>query len=124
MSKPYRIVKIISEYKVVVNAGSNDSICEGQALEVYTPGKEIIDPETNESLGVLDYVKAKLYVRDVFPKMCICANQETEVVNPLKAFSFQFEKVLPLNVDAKDISGGFEGMSKKIHVGDFVRIPS
>ena len=122
MSKTFKVVKIISEYKVVVNAGSQDLIQEGAELEIFAPGKDIIDPDTGENLGALDYVKAKLYVIDVFPKMCICENYEGERIRTIgNVLSSTFKEKIPLNVEAKDISGGFEGVSKKIRVGDLVR---
>lgn len=120
MNKVYRVIKIISEYKIVVNAGSTDLIHEGQLFEIFAPGKEVIDPETGENLGSLDYVKAKLYAQDVFPRMCVCVNQESESVS-LFVTNLQSERVLPLRVDSKEISGGFEGIEKKIRIGDLVR---
>lgn len=126
MSSPYKIVKIINEYRVVVNAGSNESIHDGDILEVYVPGTEVTDPDTGESLGTLDYVKAKLRVIDVFPRMCVCENRDYQPVFSLAdAFSALSSKdSLPLNVDSRDISGGYEGINKKIKVGDLVRVVS
>ena len=123
MVKAFKIVKIINEYRVVVNAGSNDLIRDNQTLEVYVPGREIIDPDSGDSLGTLDYVKAKLRVVDVFPKMCVCENRNTEPVISLMTTlsSLQRQEALPLAVDSKEISGGYEGIDKKIHVGDLVR---
>ena len=122
MSSNYKIVKIIDEFKVVVNAGSNNFIKENDALEIYQPGQEVTDPETGESLGTLDFVKAKLRVIDVFPKMCVCENRETERSSFLSiAQCLTYEENLPLNVQTTDISGGYEGIDKKIKVGDLVR---
>lgn len=123
MNSPYKIVKIINEYRVVVNAGSNDSVHDGDILEVYVPGSEVKDPDTGEDLGTLDYVKAKLRVVDTFPRMCVCENRACQSVfswaDALSSLSGQ--ESLPLNVDSKDISGGYEGINKKIKVGDLVR---
>ncbi len=123
MTSNFRIVKIISEYKVVVNAGSNCSICEGDILEVYQPGQEVTDPETGESLGTLDFVKAKLRVVDVFPKMCVCENRDTAQKSIFVTLqqNLTYEEKLPLKVETTDISGGYEGIDKKIKVGDLVR---
>lgn len=122
MSKTFKVVKIINEYKVVVNAGSQDFIREGAELEIFAPGKDVIDPDTGENLGALDYVKAKLCVIDVFPKMSICENYDGERIRTIEdVLSHTITEKIPLNVDAKDISGGFEGISKKIRVGDLVR---
>jgi len=125
MEKVIKIVKIINEYRVVINAGSNDLIHDGQNLEVFVQGTPISDPDTGDSLGTLDYVKAKLRVINVFPMMSVCENRETETIGLLSSLaSWQREEVLPLNVDSKEISGGYEGIDKKIHVGDLVRTVS
>lgn len=122
MTNSYKIVKIISEYKVVVNAGSNCSIEENDILEVYQPGQEVLDPETGDSLGTLDFIKAKLRVIDVLPKMCICENRDTRQSSIIDLVqNFSREERLPLNVKTTDISGGYEGIDKKIKVGDLVR---
>ena len=123
MTSSFRIVKIIHEYRVVVNAGSNYSVREDDIFEVYQPGQEITDPETGESLGMLDYVKAKLRVVDVFPKMCVCENRDTKQKSLLMPLSqnWTYEEKMPLKVLTTDISGGYEGIDKKIKVGDLVR---
>ena len=117
-----KIVKIIDEYKVVVNLGSG-SVDDGQFLEVYQPGQEVTDPDTGESLGTLDFIKAKLRVIAVFPKMCVCENRETRQKSMIMSIaqSLSYEEKLPLNVQTTDISGGYEGADKKIKVGDLVR---
>lgn len=122
MDKTYKIVKIIDEYRVVVNAGSNDGISSQSKLEIYVPGEDVTDPETGETLGALDYVKAKLEVVDVFPKMCVCENQKKEKLMTLfSPFDAVGQNPMPLNVNSMDISGGYEGIEKKIKVGDLVR---
>jgi len=122
MEKAIKIVKIINEYRVVINAGSNELIRDGQYLEVFVKGAPIVDPDTGDNLGTLDYVKAKLRVINVFPMMSVCENRETETYGLLSGLAaLQKEEVLPLNVDSKEISGGYEGIDKKIHVGDLVR---
>lgn len=122
MGKLFKVVKIISEYKVVVNAGSQDFIQEGAEMEIFAPGKDVIDPDTGENLGALDYIKANVRVVNLFPKMCVCENCENERIgNFAVLFSQTFTEKMPLNVESKDISGGFEDISKKIRVGDLVR---
>lgn len=116
-----KVVKIISEYAIVINAGSEDSIQVGQPLEIFTPGQDVIDPETGMKLGVLDYIKARLTVKDVFPRMCICVNQEKEKIPPFLRDT-PINRTLPLPIDAKELSGGFDGVQKKIQVGDLVRL--
>ena len=119
--KTLKIVKIINEYKVIVNAGKNESILEDDIFEVYEPGHEVFDPDTKESLGTLDFIKAKLRVVDVLPKMCICENRDQRLKTLDSVINMTYNQKTPLNVDSKDISGGFEGINKKIRIGDFVR---
>ena len=122
MEKEIQIIKIINEFSVVINAGSNYQIRDGQHLEVFVRGTPVIDPDTGDDLGTLDYVKAKLRVVNVFPKMSVCENRETELNSLMSiAAALQSTEVFPLNIDSTEISGGFEGIDKKIHVGDLVR---
>lgn len=61
MSKPssdYRVVKIINEYKLVINKGSLHNLKMGQKFLIYAIDNEpIIDPMTNENLGYLEIIK-------------------------------------------------------------------
>ena len=131
MQEIFKIVKIISEFRVVVNAGKGD-VKEGSVLEVFEEGSEVKDPDTGDSLGTLDYIKAKLLVEDVFPQMCVCRNYYTRKVPSgiaaslasIGAISDSFttkEEIKELHVDAKEISGGFEDFDRDIHIGDKVR---
>lgn len=43
--------------QVIINKGGNDGIKKGQRFIVYSVGKELFDPDTNESLGNLEIVK-------------------------------------------------------------------
>jgi len=121
-----KVARIINKYYVVVSAGQYD-VKRGDLLEIYSQGDiEIFDPDTNESLGTLDYVKATVEVEDVFPKMCVCKNTEYREESPLMSSisALGSRKVInELNVDENDISGGWANINKKIKVGDLVRKP-
>ena len=54
--KQIKIARIIDEYSVVINAGYNDGILQGDSFEIFAPGAESKDPDTGESLGALDFV--------------------------------------------------------------------
>lgn len=54
---PAMIATVIDREKLVMNRGSKDGVRIGQRYLVYNLGDEIIDPETNQSLGVLEIVK-------------------------------------------------------------------
>lgn len=54
-----KVIKVIDNYKVVINKGSKDGIANGNIFLLYSLGEELFDPDTNESLGVLEIVRGK-----------------------------------------------------------------
>ena len=66
----YKVAKIIDEYKVVINAGSRQDVCEGQKYLIYAiDNNEIFDPDTGRSLGYLEIVKGTGIVTHVQEKI-------------------------------------------------------
>ena len=53
----FKVVQIISPYKVVINAGSDADLRKGQRFLVYTLGEMIKDPDTGEDLEQVEIVK-------------------------------------------------------------------
>ena len=51
-----KVIKIIDEYNIVINKGTADGITSNARFLVYRLGEELFDPDTNESLGVLEIV--------------------------------------------------------------------
>lgn len=51
-----RVVKVIDEYKLVINKGSHDGVTENNRFLIYRLGEELFDPETKQSLGTLELV--------------------------------------------------------------------
>ena len=66
MNEVFKIVRIVNDRNIVINAGNDQGLKEGDILEVFVPGEEIIDIDTGESLGTLDIIKAKLEIKNVF----------------------------------------------------------
>lgn len=55
---PAKVAKVIDNYKLVINKGSEDGIREGQRMIVYNiDDEDIKDPDTGESLGYLELVR-------------------------------------------------------------------
>lgn len=70
MSQIHKVIEILSDSKIVINAGSNQNIHNGEKFLIYSlSDKEIIDPDTNESLGYLEIVKGTGVVTHVQEKM-------------------------------------------------------
>ncbi len=120
MEKTYKIVKIIDDHTLVIDAGYNDGIKNGDQFEIYSKGEEIKDPDTNEILGTLDHIKERVEAVTVFEKMCIC--RHNIFVNFLQNVSGGLSRIEPkvLNVDSSQISGGLAD-DDVIKIGDKVR---
>ena len=121
----YKIVKIIDDMNVVVNMGAG-VVDKDDILEVYVVGDIVEDPETKEELGTLDFIKARLRVKTVYENMCLCTNAATTTTNPFisaaeKIGSMSITKIVPLDVDMSEASGGFSSFDKTIRIGDLVR---
>ena len=121
----YKIVKIPSEYEVVINAGKNKSISVGDEFEIYEPGEEIFDPDTKESLGILDYIKDTVQAVTVLEKLTICKHITTSPSNLISTIASLTQSqvvVEKLNVNYDDLSQYPNDPSKKINLGDAVRL--
>lgn len=51
-----KVIKILNDYKLVINKGSNDGVAMTHRFLIYHLDEEIIDPDTQESLGRLEIV--------------------------------------------------------------------
>jgi hypothetical protein len=52
------VAKVLDEYTLVINRGSNQGVKEGQRFLIYElSNEEVKDPATEESLGYLEIVK-------------------------------------------------------------------
>lgn len=77
MEKQLKVASVIDNYKVALNAGSNQGIKLGQRYMIYTlSNEEIIDPDTHESLGFLEIVKGTGKVIHVQEKLCTISSIE------------------------------------------------
>lgn len=65
-----KIIKIVNNFKVVANKGSNDGIEAGMKVLIYEVGEELFDPDTHENLGSLEIVKGNGIIVHVQEKMC------------------------------------------------------
>ena len=127
MAKTFKVIKIINDKTLIINAGREDGVYNEDDIEIYSPGMEITDPDTGESLGTLDYVKATLEVTNAMPKMSECKNVVVKKEKTLSMLSYyddtrEVKTNETININPLDISGGYEGVDPKVRVGDLVRI--
>lgn len=52
-----KVVKVLTESRLVINLGKRDNIAVGDKFLVYEIGEEIFDPDDGSSLGCLEIVK-------------------------------------------------------------------
>jgi len=73
---PAKVVKLMDGASggyetVVINRGRDDGITEGQHFIIYQLDEEILDPDTGESLGVLEIPKGEGVVMHAQEKMAV-----------------------------------------------------
>lgn len=74
MTEQIKVIELITDehencFKAIINKGTSDFIKNGDKFLVVGIGKELFDPDTNESLGKLETVKGKAIVSHVQEKM-------------------------------------------------------
>lgn len=125
-SNEYRVVKILDSESIVINAGSENNVKIGEKFQIVGKGISVEDPETGESLGVLDNIKETVSVVKIFPKMCICSHisEKSSVIsiaNTVSGFyssGGKYKKIL--NVDKNQIFAD-DNADKTIRIGDKVK---
>lgn len=119
MNNEYRVVRIIDDTALIVNAGTENEIEVGDIMEICGRGATIVDPETNIELGRLDNVKAKLNVTEVYDKMCVCETPYvSDYMSTFLTSSIFRSTQKKLDVEPTDITG--EG-DKTIRIGDIAK---
>lgn len=77
----FRVIKVIDEFTVVINAGENANIKTGETIMLYGIETEpTIDPFSKEELGKLKYPKGKGKVIDVQGKMSIIRSEKFKII--------------------------------------------
>jgi|ETN02SMinimDraft_2_1059926.scaffolds.fasta_scaffold108439_1 hypothetical protein len=125
-----RIVKIVDENTIVINVGSSSEVTTGMVFVVIQESSEIMDPETDESLGRWEMVKAHLVAAHVQEKMTTLvpisdgvSSDSSAVLSDLMSRDSRGEPIggrrVALPVDRSQVSG--RPSSDVIRVGDIVR---
>ena len=83
MNEEAKVVKVIDDFRVVINKGMNDGVSEGLKFLIYEAGEELFDPDTAESLGRLEVVKGQGKAHHVQEKLSVIRSSEfTSVRTP------------------------------------------
>lgn len=74
-----KLIRILDEYTVIVDAGS-DVVSKGDYFKIVGEPEEIIDPITQRNLGLFYREKAVIEVVDVYEKICVCKSLNLELI--------------------------------------------
>ena len=67
-----KVAKILGSNEIVLNRGRNDGVRTGMVFEVFSPdGEEVWDPDTGETLGTVEDIKAQAEVTEVKDRLCV-----------------------------------------------------
>lgn len=119
--KEYKVLKIIDGTHIIINAGDDNDIKEGDHFRII--GKKvtnIVDLDTKEDYGPLQPIKAHIMAETIYKKFTICTS--IPHISDITAVSslFRRKEYPELDVNPKDISGGSINDNNPIEVGDTV----
>ena len=66
-----KVIKVVNDIRIVINKGSENGVCMSDRFLIYRLGEELFDPETGESLGVLELVCGEGKPEHIQEKMTI-----------------------------------------------------
>jgi len=71
-----KVAKILGNSEIVINRGRGQGVRRGMIFEIFAPeGEEVWDPDTGETLGTVEDVKAKAEVTDVKDRLAVARLQ-------------------------------------------------
>jgi hypothetical protein len=74
-----KVAKILGKGEIVLNRGRSHGVRPGMLFEILAPeGEEVWDPDTGETLGTVEDVKAKAEVTEVKEKLAIARISEAD----------------------------------------------
>jgi hypothetical protein len=72
-----KVAKILGS-EIVINRGRREGVRQGMLFEVFSPeGEEVWDPDTGETLGTVEDVKAQAEVTEVKERLAVARLQNT-----------------------------------------------
>ena len=72
-----KVAKILGG-EIVINRGRREGVRQGMLFEVFSPeGEEVWDPDTGETLGTVEDVKARAEITEVKERLAVARLQNT-----------------------------------------------
>ena len=132
--KPIKVIAIPDKTRIIINVGDQSNLEEygypyatvdvDDKIIIFEKCKDIIDPDTNESLGSYDPIKAILSITEVKEKFSIAQMKKNDslsfaqLISPMTKNKEPIYDELPVNEE--DISN-IVIQSPEIRIGDLVR---
>ena len=127
-----KVAAIIDDTTLVLNVGSGDGVSEGMIFAIFVEYQDILDPDSGESLGKWEMVKARVSVEYVQERLCTVRSSLTAdadrpgtlsaamVQHSFGNYGSGSEQRERLHVRSADASG--RPQSQPIAVGDGARL--
>lgn len=122
----YKIVRMLDEYRVVIDVGSSAGIKPGAKFRVIDTSEPVIDPETKKQIDTLDKAKAIITAVEVREYVSICESAQYEQLSIAQLFNTSISKQMTspsrkrLNVDITQVDT-IPMSDEPIRLGDKVR---
>jgi hypothetical protein len=84
------VIKVIDDYTVVINRGSQDGITWNDRFVIYQEDEEMIDPITGDSLGKLQLTKGTAKVQSIQEKMSVIVSDKYRTISRTMKPPFAF----------------------------------
>ena len=138
-----KVAKVLGNNEIVLNRGRVDGVRTGMVFDVFTPGgEEVWDPDTGETLGTVEDIKAHAEITEVKDRLAV-ARLQNSAQSPLGAVNMGemqenlqrifgqmfgddvrvqgFDTGSPDDPDLESMLGGPLQDLSKVQVGDAVR---
>lgn len=116
----FRVIEIVNEKKIIINYGKRHGADVGDKIQIYVPGRKVVDPISHQDLGTWDYVKDSLTIVETFDLFSICSKTITK--NILSGIGdITTTTIEPLFVDKDQMTNQNASGDMTIKVGDLVR---
>jgi hypothetical protein len=75
-----KVAKILGNREIVINRGRDQGVKQGMLFEIFAPeGEEVWDPDTGETLGTVEDIKARAEVTEVKDRLAVARLQNAQM---------------------------------------------
>lgn len=115
----FKVIRILDEYRIVINAGTNDHMPDYCYFQIIGAHDEITDPDTNQSLGFIPSIKEIVRPIMIKEKFCICEDADdwfVQLADISQQNSLLFTNARKLHINKKQIENC--GLGEPINIKD------